>query len=258
MPVLCVLPARLGSERIPEKPLQMLAGRSLVEWSWRAARRVASFDEVWVATDSETVAARVRAFGGTALLTSPDHRSGTDRVAEAARVPSAQGFDIVVNFQADEPFVDAEGVARAVEAVGRGGVPIATLAGPIRSEAEWRSEGVVKVARAADGRALYFSRAAIPHVRGGVPTFREAKRSPYLRHVGVYVMSRPALERWVNVGPSRLEEIERLEQLRALEGGLEIHVVVASATEPGVDEAADLERADRILRERTAGRDVNV
>ncbi|MFW6088514.1 MAG: cytidylyltransferase domain-containing protein, partial [Gemmatimonadota bacterium] len=166
MTVLCVLPARLGSERIPRKPLQMIAGRPLVEWSWTAACAVPGIDEVVVATDSEEIAASVEGFGGIARLTRSDHASGTDRVAEVAAESQAA---IVVNFQADEPFLDPGAVARAIEAVTDGARQVATLAVPIADEAEWRSEAVVKVARAADGRALYFSRAPIPHPRGRDP-----------------------------------------------------------------------------------------
>lgn len=245
MSVLCVLPARLGSERIPRKPLQPIAGRPLVEWSWRAAAAIPAFDEVWVATDSEEIAACARSFGAHAVMTG-EHRSGTERVAEAVALPAALRHDIVVNFQADEPFADPAAVARAVDAV-REGASIATLAAPIRDVREWRSEGVVKVVVGADRRALYFSRAPVPHVRGGAPSFPRGDAPRFLRHVGVYALRREALERWVGAPPSRLEELERLEQLGALEAGLSIRVVVGPATEPGVDEPEDLARADRVL-----------
>jgi 3-deoxy-manno-octulosonate cytidylyltransferase (CMP-KDO synthetase) len=249
MTVLCVLPARLGSRRIPRKPLQPIAGRPLVEWSWRAACRVQAFDAVWVATDSEEIAMRVRSFGGTALLTRPDHPSGTDRVAEVAARPEARRFDVLVNYQADEPFLDPEGVSAAVEVVASGGAEVATVAVPIRDAAEWRSPSVVKVVRAADGTALYFSRAPVPHPRDGEPEFESRGAGPYLRHVGVYVATRDALERWTGSPPSPLEGIEKLEQLRALEAGLRIAVVVSAAAGPGVDVPADLERAERRLAE---------
>ena len=244
MTVLCVLPARLGSERIPRKPLQTIAGRPLVEWSWRAARAVPGIDVVVVATDSEEIAAAVADFGGEFRLTSGSHVSGTDRVAEVAAESAA---DIVVNFQADEPFLRADAVEAAVEAVRRGPREIATLAAPIGGEAEWRSPAVVKVARAADGRALYFSRAPIPHPRLGQPEW-DAADGPWLRHVGLYVYTREALERWVALPPSPLERVERLEQLRALEAGLEIEVCVVEPGHPGVDVPEDIARADRLLR----------
>lgn len=250
MPVLCVLPARLLSQRIPRKPLQILAGRPLLEWCWEAASRVPAFDDVWVATDSEEIGDVVASFGGRAVLTDAAHGSGTDRVAEAAARPEARHFDTVVNFQADEPFVDAESVAAAVDLVRERGDEVATLAAPIASEEEWRSTSVVKVARAADGSALYFSRAGIPHPRDGEPRL-DGSEETYLRHIGIYVFGRPALERWVTLPSSRLEEIEKLEQLRALEAGMRIRVVVGPPTERGIDEPADVARAERILETET-------
>lgn len=206
-----------------------------------------AFDAVWVATDSEEVADRVRGFGGTALLTERAHASGTDRVAEAAGREEAQGFDLLVNFQADEPFLEAGTIRRAIAAVRDEGAPIATLATPIASAEEWESPSIVKVARAEDGRALYFSRAGIPRPRDepGPVAFDGDPR--FLRHVGLYVYKRSALETWVGRPPSPLEETERLEQLRALEAGLDVHVVVGGFTEPGVDVPGDIERAARLL-----------
>lgn len=247
MPVLCVLPARLESRRLPRKPLVPIAGRPLIEWSWRAASHVEAFDAVWVATDSEEIAERVRAFGGTAVATRSEHRSGTDRVAEAAARPEARRFDIVVNYQADELFMDAGAVARTVEAVRTGAADVATLAAPILDRDAWEAPSVVKVVATRDGEALYFSRAPIPHARGGAPELRGEPDSPFLRHLGLYVFSRSALERWTALPPSRLERLEHLEQLRALEAGVPIRVVVGPPAGPGVDVPEDLERAERRL-----------
>lgn len=256
MAVLCVLPARLQSVRLPRKPLQTLAGRPLVEWSWRAARRVESFEEVWVATDSEEVARVTRAFGARTFLTDPAHVSGTDRVAEVAALPEARPFDFVVNYQADEPFLEPAALEEGVRAVGRGS-EVATLATPIVSRAEWDSEAVVKVVRATDGRALYFSRAPVPRPREREPAFgvrgEGGEPSPYLRHVGVYFFRRAALERWVSLPESPLERLEKLEQLRALEAGMRIQVVVTPVAERGIDEPGDLVRAEELLERRAAG-----
>lgn len=246
MTVLCVLPARISSERIPRKPLRRIAGRPLVEWSWRAACRVDAFDEVWIATDSEEIVEAAAGFGGRAIMTSPDHPSGTDRVAEAAALSEARTHEVIVNFQADEPFLTPEPVTRAVAAVRDEGAPVATLASPLRDVQAWRAESVVKVVRDARGNALYFSRAAIPHRRGGPPDLPDPG-GRYLRHVGVYVFRRDALERWTELSASPLERLERLEQLRALEAGLSIRVVTGPPVEPGVDEPGDLRRAERIL-----------
>lgn len=266
--VLCILPARLGSRRLPRKPLRRVAGRPLVRWSWETAARVPVFDEVRVATDSPEVAEAVEAFGGRAVLTDPGHATGTDRVAEAAARPWASAYGVVVNFQADEPFMDPEGVEGAVRAVADGRAPVATLAEPIGSRERWRSPDVVKVVRAADGRALYFSRAPVPHRGVGPP---EGSRGAganeaadgaaiddggrgggsgaapplFLRHAGLYAFRREALRRWTRLPGSRLEAAEDLEQLRALEAGMEIHVELGSGGAPGVDTPADLERASR-------------
>lgn len=244
MTVLCVLPARLGSERIPRKPLQLIAERPLIEWSWRAACAVVGVDEVVIATDSEEIAAVVEAFGGAVRLTRSDHASGTDRVAEVARERSA---DVIVNFQADEPFLAPEAVRAAVQAVTNGPREISTLAVPIANEEEWRTPSVVKVARAGDGRALYFSRAPIPHPRDGAMEWG-AMDGPWLRHLGLYAYTPAALERWVSLPPSPLERVEHLEQLRALEAGLDIDVRVVPASPPGIDVPEDIARADRLLR----------
>ena len=243
MTVLCVLPARLGSERIPRKPLQIVAGRPLIEWSWRAACAISGLDAVVVATDSEEIVEVVTGFGGVARLTSAEHASGTDRVAEVAAASTA---DIVVNFQGDEPFLRSSAAEAAIDAVRRGPRQIATLATPISAEAQWRAPSVVKVVRARDGRALYFSRAPIPYPRQGDPAWDA--QGPWLRHVGFYVYTRGALERWVSLPCSTLETVERLEQLRALEAGLEIEVCVVDPGHPGVDVPEDIARAESLLR----------
>lgn len=252
--VLCVLPARLGSRRLPRKPLRRVAGRPLVQWSLAAARRVQAFDAIRVATDAPEVADAVEEAGGRAVLTDPGHETGTDRVAETASRPWARDFEVVVNFQADEPFLDPASVGRAVEAVREGRRPVATVAEPVASEQEWRSPHVVKVVRASDGRALYFSRAPVPHRRGGpAPAAEgETRAGPpvFLRHAGLYVFRREALDRWTQLPASRLEETEGLEQLRALEAGVEMHVAVGKGGAPGVDTPEDLRRAARRLERR--------
>lgn len=223
-----------------------------------------AFDEVRVATDSGDVADAVEAFGGRAVLTDAAHASGTDRVAEAASRPWASGYDVIVNFQADEPFLDPEGVERAVDAARRGRAPVATLGEPLASGEEWRSPDVVKVVRASDGRALYFSRAPVPFVREDGPGTGSRPGGPgeqgggetdplFLRHAGIYAFRRRALERWTELPASRLERAERLEQLRALEAGVEIHVALGGGGAPGVDTPEDLRRAARRL-ERTDDR----
>ncbi len=240
MGVLCVLPARLPSTRIPKKPLQQLAGAPLLEWSWRAAQRIVAFDSVVVATESEEVKRCARSFGAEVVRTRPDHACGTDRVAETARLMGASDDDVIVNFQADEPFVDGETVEAAIHNVRE----VATLAAPIMSDEELHSPAIVKVVRASGGRALYFSRSPIP--------YHHAETSaPRLRHIGVYAYRLPHLQRWASLPPSELERTEGLEQLRALEANMHLHVEVGPWTEPGIDIPADLRRAERLLARRS-------
>ena len=244
--VLGVIPARLGSERLPRKPLYPLAGRPLIEWVWRRVRELEALDRVVVATDSEAVVAACRAMGAEVALTSPDHTSGTERAAEVVARSDYAGYDIVVNVQGDEPFIGAEQVEEAAAQVGR--FDVGTVATPVRTLAAWRDPAVVKVVRAEDGRALYFTRAPVPHVRGREPTGAELASSDFLRHVGVYAYTPMALARWVAQPSVALERLERLEQLRALAAGLTIGVGLVGETEGGVDTPADARRAEQRLR----------
>jgi 3-deoxy-manno-octulosonate cytidylyltransferase (CMP-KDO synthetase) len=247
--VLGVVPARLGSERLPRKPLHVIAGRPLIEWVWRRARELTVVERLVVATDSEEVAAACRRFGGEVVLTSAAHESGTERVAEVAALPSFQGFDVVVNIQGDEPFLAEEQVAAAVQLV-RAGWEVGTAASALGTVEAWRDPAVVKVVRNRDGGALYFSRAPIPHSRGREPTEAELASDLWLRHIGLYAYSPAALARWVALPGTDLERIERLEQLRPLAAGLRIGVAVVGAAEGGIDTIEDVARAEaRLARE---------
>ena len=248
--VLAVVPARLGSSRLPRKPLYPIAGRPLVEWVWRRAVGVGAFDEVVVATDSAEVARAALGFGARVAMTREDHPSGTDRVAEVARAEEWRGFDVIANVQGDEPFLCADHVAAAVRLVRDGGWDVGTVATPIRSEAEWREPSVVKVVRGDDGGALLFTRAPVPHPRDAEPDFGG---ETYLRHVGLYVYRRSALLRWVALPEGALERVEKLEQLRALAAGIRIGVAVGAPAEGGVDTPADAARAEAILTSIAAG-----
>lgn len=246
--VLGVIPARLGSERLPRKPLHTLAGRPLIEWVWRRVRSLPGLDAVVVATDSEEVVRVCRKAGAAAVMTAESHGSGTERVAEVMAMPDFDGYDMVVNVQGDEPFVTGDQVMGAVGAV-RGGWDIGTVAAPVMTREAWTDPSVVKVVRNGSGGALYFSRASIPHMRGREPTASELASASCLRHIGVYAYSRTALNRWVSAPPSELERLERLEQLRALDAGLGIGVAVVDHVEGGIDTPADVRRAERRLRE---------
>ncbi len=246
MKTLAVIPARLGATRLPQKPLRLLAGVPIIV---RVLERVAALrvaDRIVVATDSEDIARRVHEAGGDAVLTSPRHPSGTDRVAEVARLAAFREFDAIVNVQGDEPFVSGAAVRGALGQVRDGGFPLGTaavLASPdVLSHAD-----AVKVVTADDGTAMYFSRAAIPYLRdAGDAADRAARDARVLHHVGVYAYTPDSLARWVALPTHALERVERLEQLRPLAAGLRMGVaVVAGPLRAGIDTEADLERANR-------------
>jgi 3-deoxy-manno-octulosonate cytidylyltransferase (CMP-KDO synthetase) len=245
--VLGVIPARLGSQRLPRKPLHSLAGRPLIEWVWRRVSAFDVLDACVVATDSEEVAEACRAFGADVVLTSEHHPSGTDRVAEAAGDDRFADAGIIVNVQGDEPFIEGTHVTAAVAMVADGW-PVGTVATPLRSVEAYTDPAVVKVARRPDGAALYFSRSAIPHVRGRTPTAEELATPHLLRHLGLYAYTRAALLEWVALAPSALEQLEKLEQLRPLEAGLAIGVAVVQHAEGGIDTIEDVRAAERRLR----------
>lgn len=253
MSTLAVIPARLGATRLPRKPLRLLGGVPLVVRVWERVREIEVADRIVVATDSDDVAAAVREFGAECVLTRPDHLSGTDRVAEVAARPEFAGARTIVNVQGDEPFVDAEAVRGAAAMVAGGAFPLGTSAAHAGPEV-LGDPNVVKVVAADDGRAMYFTRAAVPFLRDGADgRAREARDARVLQHLGVYAYTPDALAAWVALRPHALEEIERLEQLRPLAAGIPIGVAV-TATPPagGIDTEDDLARANETyLRART-------
>ncbi|HEY7503650.1 MAG TPA: 3-deoxy-manno-octulosonate cytidylyltransferase [Gemmatimonadales bacterium] len=239
MRVLGVIPARLGSIRLPNKPLQMLAGEPLITRVIQRVQEHGLVDELVVATDSPMVAQVVERSSVRAVLTSRGHPTGTDRVAEIAARDEFAAFDTIVNVQGDEPFVAREALAGAIERVARGD-DVGTAAAPL-DPALADDPARVKVVTDAGGRALYFSRAAIPHQREhGDPSPRL-----YWQHLGLYAYTSATLRRWAGLEPSPAELAERLEQLRALHHGLRIGVaLLAEPVEPGVDTPDDLRRAE--------------
>lgn len=247
--VLGIVPARLASTRLPNKPLYPILGRPLIEWVWRRVEGMRILDEAVVATDSEAVAEVCRAMGAPVELTSPDHPSGTDRVAEVARRDRYVGFEVIANIQGDEPLLKEAHLAAAIELVRDRGWEIGTCATPVMDEEARRDPSVVKVVRAPSGRALYFSRAPIPYKRDGKPSPEELAREPFLRHIGIYAYTPEALENWVALSPTPLEELEKLEQLRPLGAGARIGVAVVGAADPGVDTPADVVRIEKRLAE---------
>ena len=246
MKTLAVIPARLGATRLPRKPLRLLAGRPLVVRVWERVSSMDVADRCVIATDSEEVASAARDNGAEAVLTSPDHPSGTDRVAEAASAGQYAKFDTILNVQGDEPFIAADAVRAALDMVS-GAFSIGTAAVQA-SPAILNEPNIVKVVTANDGRALYFSRAAIPFARDT----RDAGDAAILRenvyqHIGVYAYTREALMRWVALPPHPLERVEKLEQLRPLAAGWAIGVGRIRPRGPlrrGIDTESDLAQAN--------------
>lgn len=237
---LIVIPARLQATRLPGKPMADIGGEPMVVHVWRRAMESRA-GRVLVATDNEGVRDAVEQAGGEAVITRPDHESGTDRIHEAVTAvdPGSQ-HDVVVNLQGDLPTLEPHLISTCIAPLEDGAADIATLAAQIVDEDERNDPHVVKVvgSRMQDGRmrALYFTRATAPWGEG-----------PIYHHIGIYAFRRDALERFISLPRSELEVREKLEQLRALEAGMRIEVALVDTVPVGVDTPADLERARKIL-----------
>lgn len=236
-----IIPARLASTRLPNKPLAEIAGAPMIVQVWRRAME-AAVGPVLVAAAEEAIAEVVRRAGGEAVLTDPAHPSGSDRVFEAlARQDPSARHDVVINLQGDLPALDPAVVQAVLEPLRDPAVEIATLATPIRDAAESADPNVVKAVLSLApgsriGRALYFSRAAVPEGAG-----------ERYHHIGIYAYRRAALARFVTLAPAPLETRERLEQLRALEAGMRIDAALVDTMPLGVDTPADLERVRTLM-----------
>lgn len=243
-----VIPARYASTRLPGKPLRVIGERLLVEHVYRAAEKSGAA-QVIVATDDTRVLGACEARGLSARMTLDTHRSGTDRCAEIARTLGWDDGTIVVNVQGDEPLIEPAHIARVAQALAASGADLATLAAPISSAVDFANPNVVKVVRAGDGSALYFSRATVPFQRDA-----QADRAAWthgLHHVGLYAYTAATLQRVTGLPPCELESVEALEQLRALYHGLRIAVeVIDSAPGPGVDTEQDLARVTALLADK--------
>ena len=235
-----LIPARMASTRLPDKPLADIGGKPMIV---RVAQQaaLANIGRVVVATDSELVAGAVRLAGHEVVMTRADHQSGSDRIYEALQKLDPKGqIECVVNVQGDLPTIDPAIIVRAIQPLENAEVDIATLAAEITRAEERTNENVVKVVGThlspSRLRALYFTRATAPWGDG-----------PLYHHIGLYAYRRAALERFVGLGPSQLESRERLEQLRALENGMRIDVEIVDTVPLGVDTAHDLERARALV-----------
>lgn len=243
------IPARYSASRLPGKPLRLLGGEPLV---LHVARRAlaAGASEVWVAVDDARIADALEGCGVRVAMTSTAHASGTDRLAECAAIAGWNDDTIVVNLQGDEPFAPASGIHAAVAALAASGAEMATLATPVTDLETLLDPNAVKLVRAGSGDALYFSRAPVPWPRDDFA--RDRGRMPagdrWLRHIGLYVYRAGFLRRFAAMPPGTLEQVESLEQLRALEAGCRIAVALApDAFPPGIDTPEDLARAETTL-----------
>lgn len=238
--VLGVIPARLESTRLPRKALRLIAGRPMIVWVYQRARRAACLDRLLVATDAEEVAALCREQDIPVLMTSPTHRSGTDRAWE---VLTREPADLCVNIQGDEPMISPEHLELLLRPFhDEPETQVSTLKVAIGLDAA-RNPNNVKVVTDSRGRALYFSRALIPYDREG------QGRVQYYKHLGIYAYTRAALERFHGLPPSRLERLEQLEQLRFLENGIPIAVMETFQDTIGVDTEEDLNKVEAYFRQ---------
>jgi 3-deoxy-manno-octulosonate cytidylyltransferase (CMP-KDO synthetase) len=238
-----IIPARYASTRFPGKPLHVIAGKPLIQHVWERCRLCRHVNRIVVATDDERIAGVARGFGAEVCLTSPDHQSGTDRIAEAARtLPEATH---VINVQGDEPLISPDLVDElAARMAADPGVGMITAVHPLHDEALLDNPNIVKCVMSRDGRALYFSRSRIPYARSVHPGLT------HWRHMGIYGFSRAFLEKFVSWEPSPLEVTEALEQLRALENGAAIHVVVTEHDSPGIDTPEQAREVEGLIARR--------
>ncbi|MGH8595098.1 MAG: 3-deoxy-manno-octulosonate cytidylyltransferase [Gammaproteobacteria bacterium] len=236
------IPARFDAVRLPGKPLAIIGNKPLIQHVFDRAQ-ASGASEVVIATDDERIARVAHSFGAQVCLTSPTHASGTDRIAEAVAIRGESSQTIIVNLQGDEPSMPASVIRQVAALVGSAGAAdVGTVCEPFATESDWRDPNQVKVVRRNDSRALYFSRAPIPHPRESLAR-RWSLAGPYRRHVGIYSYTVEYLSRFVAWAPIELETTEKLEQLRALAYGATI--VVQDAVAPcgwGIDTAADLAR----------------
>lgn len=247
MSFIAIIPARFGSSRLPGKPLADINGKPMVVHVMERALESGA-KRVIVATDHPDVAKAVEAAGGEVCLTSPDHESGTERLAEVIELCQFADDEIIVNVQGDEPLIPPVIIRQVADNLAKSEAGMATLAVPIETAEEAFNPNAVKVVRDARGYALYFSRATIPWERERFAVSKETVGDTFLRHIGIYAYRAGFIRQYVKWEPSQLEHIELLEQLRVLWYGEKIHVDVAKAIPSvGVDTAEDLERVRAIL-----------
>ena len=235
-----IIPARWASTRFPGKPLHLIANKPLLRHVWERCRQSKKLDAIIIATDDMRIASAAFDWGAEVAMTSPSHQSGTDRIAEVARKTTQ--FDFIINIQGDEPLIDPKLIDDVVAKLRSDRkIDIVTAAHPFEDAAEASSPHQVKVIVDLNGNALYFSRYAIPFPRNRSAPIK------YLRHPGIYGFRRKALLDFVKWKPTPLERAESLEQLRALENGVKVHVLVTKHGSPGVDTPADAKALEQKL-----------
>jgi 3-deoxy-manno-octulosonate cytidylyltransferase (CMP-KDO synthetase) len=239
MKAIAVIPARLASTRLPRKMLREIAGKPLIGVVYEAVRSSTLLDEVIIATDSEEIMRVCREHGWKVQMTSASHRSGTERVHE---VSNREAADVYINVQGDEPLTRSEHIATLLQVMENAAAQVGTVMTPA-SDVDIPNPNAVKVVTDLNGRALYFSRATIPHDRDGT-------RPRYFKHLGLYAYRKAALDKFVKLPESSLEKSERLEQLRFLENGISIYLGETPHDSVGVDTEEDLQRVIEILRKR--------
>lgn len=263
--VIGVIPARWASTRLPGKPLAMIAGKPMIQRVAEQVIKAKSLDAVWVATDDQRIVDAVDSFnipGVKAVMTRADHPSGTDRIAEAV---SGEKCDVLINIQGDEPLMDPELIDRLADVMRSGNWDMATAAAPIKTDEDLKNPAVVKVVFARDGQALYFSRSVIPFVRDANNVDEasslifpsdgmrlEASSTIYWRHIGIYAYRRDYLLKLVAEPPCQLEQLEKLEQLRALHIGCRMNVLQVEDVGIGVDTPEDILKVEAILSRQEA------
>jgi len=236
-----IIPARYNSRRLPGKPLAEINGRPMIYYVYQNAIKSNVFNKIIVATDDRRIADAVEDFGGEAVMTSPEHQSGTDRLAEASRIMGLKKNDIVVNIQGDEPLMNPDHLKLLTDQFDKSDIQMATLASPLDDVKIANDPSCVKVVMDNNGFALYFSRSLIPF-------YRDCDFKGCLLHIGVYAYTALFLETFTKLRVGRLESYEKLEQLRAIENGYKIKVIIVAKAEPGVDTIEDLERVRNILK----------
>ena len=249
MKFIVVIPARYASTRFPGKPLAMLGGKPVIQHVYEKARSV--MDDVYVATDDERILNAVKGFGGNAVMTRNDHKSGTDRVKEAAdkiRQMSGADFDVVVNIQGDEPFIDGDQIKTLCRQFDDASTDIATLGKPFSTMEAVENPNSPKIVVDNNGFALYFSRSVIPFVRG-VDRNEWIDKYPFLKHLGIYAYKSRVLDEITALPQSSLELAESLEQLRWLQNGYKIRVGKTDIETVGIDTPQDLKRAEEFLKQ---------